>query len=92
MTVVQETVVLDVEQNTRAAGKAVVKFVADCKAALKLGSPLPEALAVASAALSDLLPILAAVPTAIAEAKENTVAEVDTVFLFGRDLLKAVQG
>lgn len=91
MTVVQETVVLDVEQNTRVAGKAVVKFVMDCKAALKLGTPLAEALSVAQAALTDLLPILASVPAAIAETKENTVAEVDTVFLFGRDLLKAVQ-
>lgn len=88
MTVVQKSV--DVEQATYAAGQALAKFVADVKAALKTGNSIAEVTGVASAALNDLLPVVASVPTLKLEATENLWAEADTLYLTGRDVVKAL--
>lgn len=81
---------VSIEVTTRAAGKLVAKFVTDLKLALKAGNPVTEALQIANAALQDLVPVLTAVPSMEAEFKENPEAEATTIFLTGRDIVKAV--
>jgi len=87
--VTQETV--SVESVTREAGKHLAQFVTDFKTALKAGNPISEAITIASAALSDLAPVLTQIPSLVSEAMENMQAEAVTLLLTGADIVKAVK-
>lgn len=79
-----------VEANTRAAGKALAAFVVEFKAALKLGNTFAEALAVTSALLKDVAPLLALVPAIEGEFADDPYAQVITIAACGVDIAKAV--
>jgi len=80
-----------VEQNQYAVLQGFVNFTSATIAALKSGNPLQEAIAIGSAALTDLPAIVPLLPAAEAEVGFNA-AEINTVSAFLGQLLTAIRG
>lgn len=85
----QELVTVNVD--SRIVGKAIAKFTKDLKAALKSGNTLFEAVAVAQAALQDIVPVLGLVPAIQVDINTNLPAELTTSLLTGIDIINAIQ-
>jgi hypothetical protein len=84
----QKTV--NVLTNSFTVGAAFVKFAADFKAAVKAGTPLTEAIAIAGAALTDIVPILPLLPSVETDAQADPVDEVSTALVLGVQLYQAL--
>jgi hypothetical protein len=63
-----------VEPNTLAVGMGVAKLVSDVKAALKSGKPVEEAVAIASALLTDLVPVIGNISQISVELADDKLA------------------
>lgn len=82
-----------VEQNTYAFAQALAKFGVDLLAAVKANSGvIPEVIAIGTAAVADLLPVVTAAIQIPAELKEDKAAFAKAWELAGTDFVKAVLG
>lgn len=88
MSIVQQSV--SVEQATYQAGLLLAKFASDVKTALKSSSSAAEIIAIATAAVTDLSPILASIPAIKSEATESLDAEINTAFLVGKAVVQSI--
>jgi len=85
-----ESVNVLVNQDTYAVGLALAKFAADVKAAFKAGGSVAEVTAIATAAVTDLLPQVQNLSQLVPEAQANLSAEVNTAALVGQAIYMAL--
>jgi hypothetical protein len=71
-------------------GMAFAKFVADAKVAIKSGKPLSEAVALASAVLQDVVPVLSEIPQVAVDAKADPMSEAETALQIGKAVYAAI--
>lgn len=86
------TQVVSVTVNTVSyqVGMGVAKYVKDLKAALKAGNPVADAIAVASATITDIAPLISQLPEVAIEAVASPANEAATAFVVGEAIVAAV--
>jgi Asp/Glu/hydantoin racemase len=83
---------VNVEQNTLQVGQAFIQFAAAVKAAIKAGNPLSEGIAIGTAALTNIVPILSQLNQVPVDATSDPVAEAMTSAVLGQQLYTALTG
>lgn len=81
---------IQVEPNADALCTAVIKFLADAKAAVVAGGAVAEVVKIGGALVADIFPVLSAVGQLPAEEKDNVYAFARTFTAAAPDFAKAV--